>query len=98
MSRSVARWVLKRRWKVQVKWSKSPPCPSSVPLGGIVQDNLGSGRDYIVEVAVDPVERELSQLCGDSQRHGARKRPTIRVTAHESDRAAVRIRKHAVTA
>jgi hypothetical protein len=40
--------------------------PSSVPVGGIVQDGLGSGRDYIVEVAVDPVERELSQLGGES--------------------------------
>ena len=43
--------------------------PSSVPLGGIAQNGLGSGRDYIVEVAVDPVEPVLSQLLGDSQRH-----------------------------
>ena len=40
--------------------------PSSVPLGGIVQNGLGSGRDYIVEVAVDPVEVELFKLRGDS--------------------------------
>ena len=38
-------------------------CPRSVPVGGIVQNGLGSGRDDIVEVAVDPVELELSSCA-----------------------------------
>src|SRR4029453_9783584 len=71
--------------------------PSSVPFRGIMQNGLGSGRDYIVEVAVDPVELKLSQLRGDAQRHRARQRQMIRVTAHEGDGATVWIREHTVT-
>lgn len=36
--------------------------PGSVPLGRIVQNGFGFGGDFVVEVAVDPVEREFFQL------------------------------------